>query len=63
MNGDGIMHKPVVGRIALGAMRAVMRTINHIPPARRRLGGSHRAFRDQDGPQAHASAVPPGRAG
>ena len=30
--GDGMLHKPVVGRVALGAMRSGLRLVNHLPP-------------------------------
>lgn len=37
IDGNSPMHKPVAGRIMLGGMRTAMRTINHIPPLRRRM--------------------------
>jgi 2-polyprenyl-6-methoxyphenol hydroxylase-like FAD-dependent oxidoreductase len=37
MDGDGLIHKPVVGRVALEGMRAGMRIVNHLPPLKRRM--------------------------
>jgi 2-polyprenyl-6-methoxyphenol hydroxylase-like FAD-dependent oxidoreductase len=37
MDGDALMHKPVVGRLALAGMRTGMRLVNHIPPLKQRM--------------------------
>lgn len=37
MDGDGMIHKPVVGRVALAAMRTGMRLVNVLPPLKRRM--------------------------
>jgi hypothetical protein len=36
MNAADLIHKPVIGRLQLAAMRAAMRTINAVPALRRR---------------------------
>lgn len=35
--GDSVLHKPVIGRIALAAMRTGMRLVNHLPPLKRQF--------------------------
>ena len=35
--GDSILHKPVLGRIALAGMRTGMRLVNHLPPLKRQF--------------------------
>jgi 2-polyprenyl-6-methoxyphenol hydroxylase-like FAD-dependent oxidoreductase len=40
MDGEGIIHRPVVGRIALEGMRTSMRIVNHLPPLKRRMAAS-----------------------
>ncbi|MGH3501937.1 MAG: FAD-dependent oxidoreductase [Nocardioidaceae bacterium] len=47
MSGNGPLHKPVIGRLALAAMRTAMRTVNHVPPLKRRMTASYQTFRDQ----------------
>ena len=37
MDGDGLIHKPVVGRVALEGMRAGMRIVDHLPSLKRRM--------------------------
>lgn len=37
MNGDDLIHKPVVGRAMLAGMRTGMRVVNHLPPLKRRM--------------------------
>jgi 2-polyprenyl-6-methoxyphenol hydroxylase-like FAD-dependent oxidoreductase len=43
-DGDPI-HKPVVGRIALGLMRTAMRVTNHVPPLKKRMARSMLEYR------------------
>ncbi|HEY6424905.1 MAG TPA: hypothetical protein VIY28_17040 [Pseudonocardiaceae bacterium] len=45
--GDPI-HKPVIGRLVLAAMRTGMRIVNHLPPLKRRMAASQRAYRGHD---------------
>jgi 2-polyprenyl-6-methoxyphenol hydroxylase-like FAD-dependent oxidoreductase len=42
------VHKPVVGRLALAGMRTAMRTVNHLPPVKRRMRDSMLAYRGAD---------------
>ncbi|MEU6170481.1 NAD(P)/FAD-dependent oxidoreductase [Streptantibioticus parmotrematis] len=37
MSSDGVIHKPYVGRLALGAQRAFLRTVNLAPPVKRKF--------------------------
>ncbi|MFT4038002.1 MAG: NAD(P)/FAD-dependent oxidoreductase [Thermomicrobiales bacterium] len=37
MDGAALIHKPVIGRVALEAARAGMRVANHLPPVKRRM--------------------------
>ena len=37
MNGNDAIHKPVVGRVQLAGMRAIMRGINTVPPLKRHI--------------------------
>ncbi|TDD60962.1 FAD-dependent monooxygenase [Kribbella antibiotica] len=48
MTSDDPMHKPVIGRLALAGMRTAMRTVNHLPPVKRRMRESMLAFRGAD---------------
>jgi hypothetical protein len=48
MNGDGPMHKPVIGRLALAGMRTSMRTINRIPAIKKRMAAHEEAYRGLD---------------
>jgi hypothetical protein len=45
MDGDGLTHKPVVGRVALSAMRTGMRLVNVVPPFKRRMAALRQRFR------------------
>jgi 2-polyprenyl-6-methoxyphenol hydroxylase-like FAD-dependent oxidoreductase len=42
------VHKPVVGRMALAGMRTAMRTVNHLPPVKRRMRDKMMAYRGAD---------------
>jgi 2-polyprenyl-6-methoxyphenol hydroxylase-like FAD-dependent oxidoreductase len=35
--GDQVVHREVLGRVALAGMRAGMRTVNHLPPVKRKM--------------------------
>ncbi len=48
MTSDDPMHKPVIGRLALGGMRTAMRAVNHLPPVKRRMRDSMLAYRGAD---------------
>ncbi|MEU4197242.1 NAD(P)/FAD-dependent oxidoreductase [Kribbella sp. NPDC026611] len=48
MTSDDPVHKPVVGRVALAGMRTAMRTINHLPPVKRRMRDKMMAYRGAD---------------
>jgi 2-polyprenyl-6-methoxyphenol hydroxylase-like FAD-dependent oxidoreductase len=37
MDGNALIHKPLLGRLALAGMRAGMRLVNHTPPLKRRM--------------------------
>lgn len=51
MDGNGLIHKPIVGRVVLEGMRAGMRVVNHLPPLKRRMGEGLRRERGADRPQ------------
>jgi 2-polyprenyl-6-methoxyphenol hydroxylase-like FAD-dependent oxidoreductase len=48
MTSDDPVHKPVVGRVALAGMRTAMRTVNHLPPVKRRMRDKMMAYRGAD---------------
>ncbi|MGH4026001.1 MAG: FAD-dependent oxidoreductase [Pseudonocardiaceae bacterium] len=48
MSGDSLMHKPVLGRLALAGMRTSMRVINRIPAIKRRMAMQDEAYRGLD---------------
>ncbi|OKI02570.1 FAD-binding monooxygenase [Streptomyces sp. CB02923] len=48
MSGSAPIHKPLVGRAVLAAMRTGMRVVNHLPPVKRRMAASQQAYRGQD---------------
>src|SRR4051794_34411150 len=37
MDGSALIHKPVIGRVALAGMRTGMRLVNHTPPLKQRM--------------------------
>lgn len=45
MTSDDPVHKPVIGRLALAGMRTALRTVNHVPPLKRRMRDSMMAYR------------------
>ncbi|MCP3717673.1 NAD(P)/FAD-dependent oxidoreductase [Paraburkholderia sp. CNPSo 3281] len=42
------IHRPIVGRFALGAMRTAMRVVNNVPPLKRRMIHSENRFRGSE---------------
>ena len=48
MTADDPMHKPVIGRLALAGMRTAMRTVNNVPPLKRRMRDAMLAYRGAD---------------
>ncbi|WP_406046943.1 FAD-dependent oxidoreductase [Kribbella sp. NBC_00889] len=48
MTSDDPVYKPVIGRLALAGMRTAMRTVNHLPPVKRRMRDSMLAYRGAD---------------
>ncbi|WP_321963415.1 NAD(P)/FAD-dependent oxidoreductase [Paraburkholderia sp. J7] len=49
------IHRPIVGRFALGAMRTAMRVVNNVPPRKRRMIDSENRFRGSEDASAVAS--------
>lgn len=47
MDGRGIAHQPVIGRLQLALQRTMMRTINITPPLRRKMTRALLAFRGE----------------
>ncbi len=50
MDGDGLIHKPVVGRAVLAGMRTGMRIVNHLPPIKKRMADAQQRYRGADRP-------------
>ncbi|KEF20724.1 FAD-binding monooxygenase [Streptomyces rimosus] len=48
MDGNAPIHRPVLGRAVLAAMRTGMRLVNHLPPVKRKMAASMQAYRGQD---------------
>jgi len=48
MDGDGLIHKPVVGRAVLASMRSGMRLVNHLPPLKKRMAAAQQRNRGAD---------------
>lgn len=48
MDGDGLIHKPVVGRAVLAGMRTGMRLVNHLPPVKKRMADAQQRYRGAD---------------
>ncbi|TCM43752.1 NAD(P)/FAD-dependent oxidoreductase [Kribbella sp. VKM Ac-2568] len=59
MSASDPMHKPVVGRVVLAGMRTAMRTVNHLPPVKRRMRDSMLAYRGADRDEAAFEITPP----
>ena len=49
------IHRPIVGRFALGAMRTAMRVVNNVPPLKRLMIDSENRFRGSEKESAVAS--------
>ena len=45
MTDEAPIHKPVIGRIALAAMRTAMRVTNHVRPLKQRMARSISEYR------------------
>jgi 2-polyprenyl-6-methoxyphenol hydroxylase-like FAD-dependent oxidoreductase len=58
MTSDDPMHKPVIGRLALAGMRTAMRTVNHLPPVKRRMLNSMMAYRGADRDELALEIIP-----
>ena len=48
MDGNALIHKPVVGRAALAGMRTGMRLVNHLTPVKRRMAEGLERYRGAD---------------
>lgn len=48
MDGNGAIHKPVIGRAVLAGMRTGMRLVNHTPPLKKRMAESMERYRGAD---------------
>jgi 2-polyprenyl-6-methoxyphenol hydroxylase-like FAD-dependent oxidoreductase len=48
MDGNALIHKPVVGRAVLAGMRTGMRLVNHVPPLKQRATDSLLRYRGAD---------------
>ena len=46
--GDGLMHKPVIGRVALAGMRTGLRLVDHLPPLKNQFSKSLLGSRKHD---------------
>lgn len=51
MDGNGLIHKPYLGRVALEVMRTGMRAINHLPPLKQRMVDNLERERGTNRPQ------------
>ncbi|WP_328522548.1 FAD-dependent oxidoreductase [Kribbella sp. NBC_00359] len=60
MTSDDPVHKPVIGRLALAGMRTAMRTVNHLPPVKRRMRDSMMAYRGADRDELTLEITPAG---
>jgi len=54
-DGDGPMHKPVVGRVVLAFFRTVLRVANRVPAMKRRLIADQNRLRRTEEPVAQPS--------
>ena len=57
MDGGALIHKPLVGRLALAGMRAGMRLANHLPPLKRRMAEDLRRERGAHRLREHATTA------
>jgi 2-polyprenyl-6-methoxyphenol hydroxylase-like FAD-dependent oxidoreductase len=58
MTADDPMHKPVIGRLALAGMRTAMRTVNNVPPLKRRMRDAMLAYRGADRAETELEITP-----
>lgn len=61
MDGDGLVHRPVIGRLALAAMRTMMRIVNRMPSLKRRMAEAQQRLRGPDRSPDAAPEPAPGR--
>jgi 2-polyprenyl-6-methoxyphenol hydroxylase-like FAD-dependent oxidoreductase len=52
MDGNGLIHQPIVGRVVLEGMRAGMRVVNHLPPLKQRMAEGLQRERGADRAEA-----------
>ena len=50
-DASGAIHRPVDGRVALGAMRTGLRVVNNVPLLKRRMIDAENDFRGVEGTQ------------
>ena len=46
MDGNGVIHKPVIGRVVLACLRTFLRVTNAVPALKRRMMAKDMADRD-----------------
>lgn len=61
MSGRDPVHKPVIGRVLLAGMRTAMRTVNHVPPLKRRMRDAMLDFRGAEREEPPVVLTPPAR--
>jgi 2-polyprenyl-6-methoxyphenol hydroxylase-like FAD-dependent oxidoreductase len=59
MDGDAIIHKPLLGRLALAGMRTGMRIVNHLPPLKQRMADGLQRERGAHRPRTSAATEAP----
>lgn len=60
-DASGALHRPVVGRMALSAMRTTLRVVNNVPMLKRRMIDAENEFRGVDRHNRGAAAAAPGQ--
>jgi 2-polyprenyl-6-methoxyphenol hydroxylase-like FAD-dependent oxidoreductase len=58
MDGNGLIHKPYAGRVALEVMRTGMRVVNHLPPVKQRMVANLERERGTDRQQSASGLQP-----
>jgi 2-polyprenyl-6-methoxyphenol hydroxylase-like FAD-dependent oxidoreductase len=48
MDGNALIHKPIIGRAVLAAMRTAMRVVNRLPSVKRRMAEAEQRYRGAD---------------
>ena len=59
MDGHAIIHKPLVGRLALAGMRTGLRIVNHLPPLKQRMANDLQRERGAHQPRPRAATAAP----